>query len=40
VPLAVLDHHPNKRWRPVNSNSNFLGFYRLKLLEQQVSLEK
>jgi uncharacterized protein YfaT (DUF1175 family) len=40
VRLAVLDHHPNKRWRPVNSNSNFLGFYRLKLLEQQVSLEK
>lgn len=40
VRLAVLDHHPNKRWRPIISNSNFLGFYRLKLLEQQVSLEK
>jgi uncharacterized protein YfaT (DUF1175 family) len=33
VRLAVLDHHPDKRWRPVVSNSNFLGFYRLKILE-------
>jgi uncharacterized protein len=33
VELAVLDHHPNKRWRPVESNSNFLGFYRLKILD-------
>jgi len=33
VRLAVLDHHPNKRWRPVESNPNFLGFYRLKILE-------
>ena len=33
VPLAVLDQHPNKRWRPVESNSNFLGFYRLKILD-------
>ena len=40
VRLAVLDHHPNKRWRPLSSNPNFLGFYRLKILEQQVSLEK
>jgi uncharacterized protein YfaT (DUF1175 family) len=40
VRLAVLDHHPNKRWRPLTGNPNFLGFYRLKLLEQQVSLEK
>jgi uncharacterized protein YfaT (DUF1175 family) len=31
--LSVLDHHPNKRWRPVESNPNFLGFYRLKILE-------
>src|SRR6266498_1006887 len=30
--LSVLDHHPNKRWRPTESNSNFLGFYRLKIL--------
>ena len=34
--LAVLDQHPNKRWRPLASNPNFLGFYRLKLLNQQV----
>lgn len=33
VELSVLDHHPNKRWRPVESNSNFLGFYRLKILD-------
>jgi hypothetical protein len=33
VRLAVLDHHPNKRWRPVESNPNFIGFYRLKILE-------
>lgn len=33
VALTVLDHHPNKRWRPVESNTNFLGFYRLKILD-------
>ncbi len=33
VELSVLDHHPNKRWRPVASNPNFLGFYRLKILD-------
>jgi uncharacterized protein YfaT (DUF1175 family) len=33
VELSILDHHPNKRWRPVESNSNFLGFYRLKILD-------
>ena len=33
VQLSVLDHHPNHRWRPVESNSNFLGFYRLKILD-------
>jgi len=33
VRLAVLDQHPNKRWRPVESNSNFLGFFRLKILD-------
>jgi uncharacterized protein YfaT (DUF1175 family) len=33
VELSVLDHHPNKRWRPIESNSNFLGFYRLKILD-------
>jgi len=32
VRLSVLDHHPNPRWRPVASNRNFLGFYRLKIL--------
>lgn len=40
VRLAVLDQHPNKRWRPLTGNPNFLGFYRLKLLHQQVSLEE
>lgn len=33
VELSVLDHHPNSRWRPVESNKNFLGFYRLKILQ-------
>jgi len=40
VRLAVLDEHPNKRWRPLPSNQNFLGFYRLKVLNQQVSSEE
>jgi uncharacterized protein YfaT (DUF1175 family) len=33
VQLSVLDHHPNKRWRPTESNSNFLGYFRLKILD-------
>ena len=33
VRLAVLDHHPDKRWRPVENNPNFLGFYRLKIVD-------
>ena len=33
VELSVLAHHPDPRWRPVESNRNFLGFYRLKILE-------
>ena len=33
VRLAVLDHHPDKRWRPLENNPNFLGFYRLKILD-------
>jgi uncharacterized protein YfaT (DUF1175 family) len=33
VRLAVLDGHPDKRWRPQEGNSNFLGFYRLKILD-------
>jgi hypothetical protein len=32
VRLSTLDHHPDPRWRPVPSNRNFLGFYRLRLL--------
>ncbi|HEY9402244.1 MAG TPA: DUF1175 family protein [Pyrinomonadaceae bacterium] len=32
VRLAVLDEHPDRRWRPVGTNRNFLGFYRLKIL--------
>jgi hypothetical protein len=31
--LAVLDQHPDRRWRPVEHNRNFLGFYRLKILQ-------
>jgi len=33
VELSVLDHHPDPRWRPVESNKNFLGFYRLKIIQ-------
>ncbi|HEX8501895.1 MAG TPA: DUF1175 family protein [Pyrinomonadaceae bacterium] len=33
VRLSVLARHPDPRWRPVESNKNFLGFYRLKILE-------
>jgi uncharacterized protein len=40
VRLAVLDQHPDRRWRPVSTNPNFVGFYRLKILSQQVAPEK
>jgi uncharacterized protein YfaT (DUF1175 family) len=33
VRLAVLAEHPDKRWRPLLNNPNFLGFYRLKILD-------
>jgi len=33
VELSVLDHHPDARWRPVETNRNFLGFYRLRILD-------
>ncbi len=33
VRLSVLDGHPNPRWRPIERNQNFLGFYRLKILQ-------
>lgn len=33
VQLSVLDRHPDPRWRPIESNKNFLGFYRLKILQ-------
>lgn len=32
VRLATLKLHPDRRWRPVVNNPNFLGFYRLKIL--------
>jgi uncharacterized protein YfaT (DUF1175 family) len=31
--LLVLARHPDRRWRPVAGNRNFLGFYRLKILD-------
>jgi len=37
VELSVLDHHPDPRWRPLESNKNFLGFYRLKILQRQLT---
>ena len=33
VRLAVLDEHPDRRWRPRENNPDFLGFYRLKILD-------
>jgi len=33
VELSVLDQHPDPRWRPVERNKNFLGFYRLKIVQ-------
>ncbi|HEX8474432.1 MAG TPA: DUF1175 family protein [Pyrinomonadaceae bacterium] len=33
VRLALLEQHPDRRWRPVINNRNFLGFYRLKILQ-------
>ena len=33
VELSVLERHPDPRWRPLESNKNFLGFYRLKILQ-------
>jgi uncharacterized protein YfaT (DUF1175 family) len=33
VELSVLDQHPDPRWRPIERNRNFLGFYRLKILQ-------
>ena len=33
VRLADLERHPDRRWRPLNNNRNFLGFYRLKILD-------
>lgn len=33
VRLSVLTQHPDPRWRPAENNKNFLGFYRLKILQ-------
>lgn len=33
VRLAVLDQHPDPRWRPIMNNRHFLGFYRLRMLQ-------
>lgn len=35
VRLDTLDQHPDPRWRPVVNNKNFLGYYRLKILEER-----
>lgn len=37
VRLSTLDQHPDRRWRPVPGNPNFIGIYRLKILDQRVS---
>lgn len=33
VELSVLDRHPDPRWQPIERNKNFIGFYRLKILQ-------
>lgn len=33
--LSDLTLHPNKRWRPIEANPYFLGFYRWKILDQE-----
>lgn len=33
VRLAILRRHPDRRWRPVANNPNFIGYYRLKILD-------
>lgn len=33
VRLSDLARHPDPRWRPVAANRNFLGFYRLNILQ-------
>ncbi len=33
VRLAELERHPDRRWRPLVNNRNFLGFYRLRILQ-------
>ena len=33
VRVSVLARHPDPRWRPVAANKNFLGFYRLNILD-------
>jgi uncharacterized protein YfaT (DUF1175 family) len=33
VRLSVLEQHPDRRWRPLAANRNFLGVYRLKILQ-------
>lgn len=33
VQLSVLDQHPDPRWRPIERNKNFVGFFRLKILQ-------
>jgi hypothetical protein len=32
VTMAELLDHPDARWRPINSNPNFLGVYRWNIL--------
>jgi uncharacterized protein YfaT (DUF1175 family) len=33
VRLATLARHADSRWRPLAANRNFLGFYRLRILQ-------
>jgi uncharacterized protein YfaT (DUF1175 family) len=33
IKLSDLRNHPNKRWRPIQTNPYFLGFFRWKILD-------
>lgn len=39
VRLSTLDKHPDRRWRPLPGNPNFIGIYRPKILDQRIASE-
>ena len=35
VSLADMEHHPSPRWRPIAANREFVGVFRLAILDQE-----